>query len=87
MKFLITLFLYFSIALLAAQNHVWLAAGAALLFTFRASAAWLIPLTIFIDGYFGAFYSVPLFSIVGCLWYGISELIKPQLVVQYGKAS
>jgi hypothetical protein len=87
MKFLVTLFLYFCIALLVTQNHLWWAAGMALLFSFRASALWLIPLAIAIDGYFGAFYTVPLFSIVSCLWYAVSELIKPQLIVQYGKAS
>ncbi len=87
MKFIIALFLYFCIALLAAQNHLWLAAGVALVFSFRISAAWLIPLAIFMDGYFGAFYHVPLFSIIACLWYGISELIKPQLIVQYEKTS
>jgi hypothetical protein len=87
MKFIVTFFLYFCVALFIAQNLLWLAAITAALFTFRASAIWLIPLAIFVDGYFGAFYHVPLFSMVACLWYGISELIKPQLIVQYGKAS
>ena len=87
MKFLISLFLYFATALLIAQNHLWIAAGAALLFTFRAPTVWLIPLAIVIDGYFGAFHHVPLFSMVACVWYAISELVKPQLIMRYEKTS
>lgn len=87
MKFLVSLFLYFGIALLVTQNHLWLAAAATILFTSRAGAIWLVPLAIFIDGYFGAFYHVPFFSIVASLWYVVSEFTKPQLIVQYGKAS
>lgn len=87
MKFLITIFLYFAIALLVTQNHLWLAAGATALFTFRIGAVWLIPLAIFIDGYFGAFYTTPIFSIAASLWYVASEFIKPQLILQYEKTS
>ena len=79
MSFFIQSFLFVSIALLVVQNQLVLAFLAALLFTYYRSAAWLIPLGFFVDGYFDAFYTVPLFSLVAILWYLISEFLKPRL--------
>ena len=79
MSFFIQSFLFVSIALLVVQNQLVLAFLAALLFTYYRSAAWLIPLGFLVDGYFDAFYTVPLFSLVAILWYVISEFLKPRL--------
>ena len=79
MSFFIQSFLFVSIALLVVQNQLVLAFLAALLFTYYRSAAWLIPLGFLVDGYFDAFYTVPLFSLVAILWYLISEFLKPRL--------
>lgn len=87
MRFLITFILYFTIALLVMHNHLLLAAFATIMFTFRIGAIWLIPLAICIDGYFGAFYTMPFFSIGALLWYAVSEFIKPRLILQYEKTS
>jgi hypothetical protein len=54
----------------------------AVFFTYRVGAIWLIPLAICIDGFFGAFYHVPLFSIITTVWYLVSELVRPALVLQ-----
>jgi hypothetical protein len=71
--------LYGTILLLVVQNQLLLAALAALLFTYYRSAAWLIPLGFLVDGYFDAFYAVPMFSIITIIWFIISELLKPRL--------
>lgn len=83
MKLAINIFLYFAIALLVVQNLLPAAALCALLFTFRAGGIWLIPLGFFIDGYFGAFYSVPVCSLVAIVWYVASEYLRPLLIIQY----
>lgn len=85
MKFLVNLFLYILIALMVTQNHLFVAGLLVLLFTFRVGAIWLLPLAVAIDGYFGAFYSVPVITIVTICWYGISEFVRPQLLMQYKK--
>ena len=83
MKTFINIILYISTALLVLQNHLLLAAALAVIFTFRVNAVWLIVLSVAIDGYFGAFYSLPLFSLVSIFWYVVSEYLRPLLVVQY----
>ena len=74
--------LYIVIALLVVQNHLFIAGLLAVWFTYRVGAVWLIPLAICIDGFFGAFYHVPLFSVVMAFWYLVSELIRPALILQ-----
>lgn len=82
MKYVINIFLYAAVALLVVQNLLLWAAVCALLFTFRAGGIWMIPLGIFIDGYFGAFYAVPIFSIVAIVGYVVSEYLRPLLIMQ-----
>ncbi len=71
--------LYILIAFLIIQNQLLLAFLAVLLFTYYRSALWLIPLGFLIDGYFSAFFAVPVFSIASILWYVVSEFLKPRL--------
>jgi hypothetical protein len=82
MKLLAYFLLYISIALLVIQNQLLLAGLLALLFTYYLSAVWLIPLGFLIDGYFGAFASVPVFSIITILWYACFEFLRPRLRFQ-----
>lgn len=82
MRFFAYVILYIFIALLVIQNQLILAALAALLFTYYVNAIWLIPLGFMIDGYFGAFEAVPVFSIVTIAWYAVSEFFKPRLSTQ-----
>ncbi len=82
MKLFLSIGLFLAIGFLLLQNHLLLAAVAVVLFTMRTSAAWLIPLAILLDGYFGAFSAVPVLSLVFLLWYIASEFIKPRLLVQ-----
>ncbi len=79
MKFLIQSILFVSIALLVVQNQLLLAFMAALLFTYYRNAIWLIPLGFLIDGYFDAFYTIPVFSLVAIFWYVVSEFLKPRV--------
>ena len=82
MRFSAYLLLYILIALLVVQNQIVLATLAALLLTYYVSAIWLIPLGFVIDGYFGAFASIPVFSIVTVVWYAGSEFFRPRLNTQ-----
>ncbi len=79
MIFILYLILYIFIAILIVQNQLLLAFLAVLLFTYYRSAVWLIPLGFFIDGYFDAFFSVPVFSLAAISWYVASEFFKPRL--------
>ncbi|MBP6923954.1 MAG: hypothetical protein KBC62_01100 [Candidatus Pacebacteria bacterium] len=65
------------------QNHLIVGFLLVVVFTFRVGALLLIPLAVFIDGYFGAFYSVPMITMVAILWYVASEFVRPQLLMQY----
>ena len=62
--------------LIAALLSVW--------FTYRSGAAWLLVAAVLIDGYFGAFFSVPYLTIVALLWYAFSEWIRPRLLLESG---
>lgn len=82
MRFSAYIILYIFIALLVIQNQLTLASLAVLLFTYYVSAIWLIPLGFMIDGYFDAFTTVPVFSLVTIIWYAVSEFLKPRLNTQ-----
>jgi hypothetical protein len=83
MKIFLNCILFCLIALTATSNNLLIAFFLVVIFTFRVGAVWLIPLSIFIDGYFGAFYAIPMFTIFSIAWYGISEFVRPQLLMQY----
>lgn len=85
MKTLVNFILFLLIALMVTQNHFFIGFALVLLFTFRVGAVWLIPLAVFIDGYFGAFHTVPVITMVTIAWYAVSEFVRPQLLVQYKK--
>lgn len=90
MKYFFYIFLYMLIALLLVQNYLLAAALGALFFTYRVSALPLIPLAFCVDGFFGAFYHIPMFSIVAVVWYLVSELLRPLIAIKpsiYGNAS
>jgi len=48
-------------------------------FTMYFGAIWLIPLAVFTDAYFGAFGTVPVFSLIAIAWYGVFEFLRPFL--------
>jgi hypothetical protein len=59
------------------QNLLLLALVFSLLFTWWFGAFWLVPLAILIDGHFGAFGAMPLYSVLALLWFMVSELLRP----------
>lgn len=83
MKLAFNIFLFFLIAFSILQSHFVIAGVAVLIFTYRCGAGFLVPLAFLIDGYFGAFYHIPVISIASCVWFFISELIRPRLLLQY----
>lgn len=83
MKFFLDCLLFILIALMIVQNHLIIGFLLVVVFTFRVGALLLIPLAIFIDGYFGAFYSIPMITVAAILWYVVSEFVRPQLLMQY----
>lgn len=83
MKLFLDCLLYILIALTITQNHLVFGFLLSIIFTFRVGAIWLIPLAVLIDGYFGAFYSIPVITITAILLYVLSEFVRPQLLMQY----
>lgn len=76
----LTIILYIGILFSVLQNLLFIAVPLAILFTLRASALWLVALAFLIDGYFGAFYGVPYFTLCAFGWFIISEFLKPKLL-------
>jgi hypothetical protein len=83
MNTVLDIVIYFFIAVLIVQNHLLLAFFLVLLFTFRRGAVLLIPLAFVIDGYFGAFATVPAITMSAIAWYMVSAIVRPQLLMQY----
>jgi hypothetical protein len=83
MKLFVNIFLYLTIAFLLLQNYLLIAGLFVLIFTYRAGAVWLIPLAFCLDGYFGAFYSVPYITLASLIWYGVSGFARPRLIMQH----
>lgn len=63
------------------QNVFVVAVPLAIWFSFRCGAVWLLPVAFLVDGYFGAFYTLPMFSIITVVWFFIVEVIKPRLLL------
>lgn len=67
------------------QSLVILGVISAVVFTVKYSGIALLPLAILLDGYYGAFYSVPLFSLATIGWYILSELLLSRMSVVQSK--
>lgn len=65
------------------QNHLLIGFILVLIFTFRHGALLLIPLAFLIDGYFGAFQTIPTITLLAITWYAFSAIARPQLLMQY----
>jgi hypothetical protein len=64
------------------QGWFFIAVPLLLYFTFYYSAAWVVPVALLIDGYFGALYTFPKLTVFTLVWFIVSELIKPHLLWQ-----
>ena len=73
--------LYLIIVFALMQNAIWLSIICVVLFTWRYGALAFIPLAVVLDGYYGAFYQVPLFSIGAVCFYVFSEIIRARINV------
>ena len=58
------------------QGHILLGVVMVVVFTYAFSAVALMPLAIALDGYYGAFYTVPVLSICAISWYLLSEMLR-----------
>ncbi len=72
---------YFLIGLAILQNLLPLAGIFILYFTYTFGAGYLLPFAFLIDGYFGAFYNIPYFSIGMLVWFVLSEMIRIRMRV------
>lgn len=80
MIFRLNQFLLLTVIVLSVlQDALWLAFLLSALYTFYYGAVWLPLLAIAIDSYYGAFSSVPIFSVITLVWFLISELLKLRL--------
>ncbi len=75
-NFFYSLFVLLLIGVAVVQNMLLIAGFLALLFTIKFSSASLVVLAIGIDAYFGAFETMPYFSVIALCWYVCSELIR-----------
>ncbi len=81
MKFFLAVGLYTLTALMIIQNHFVIAAVIALVFSYFNNTAWLIILGFAVDGYFGVFDAVPVYSLLSITWFVLAELARPKLRV------
>jgi hypothetical protein len=72
----IAISLYLTSLFLFMQGHIALGIVAVVLYTFKFGAATLLPLAVLLDGYFGAFHHVPVFSLAAIGWYIFSEHLR-----------
>ncbi|MCA9367381.1 hypothetical protein KC887_03930 [Candidatus Kaiserbacteria bacterium] len=63
------------------QQWVWLAIGVTLLFSIRYQTHALLLIGLLLDGYFGAFYHVPVFSLLALSWFVLFESFRDRLNV------
>jgi hypothetical protein len=81
MKIFLTACLYALIALLVLQNHLVFAVCAVCFFSYFNNTAWLIPLGFAIDGYFGVFDALPVYSLLSIVWFVVIETVRPKVRV------
>lgn len=58
------------------QGHIILGAIAVVLYSIKFGAVTVLPMAVLLDGYFGAFHQVPIFSLIAIGWYLLSELLR-----------
>ena len=80
-KSIVGIILFLVIVFSILQNALFIAAAAISIFSVKYSSYPLIPLAIVLDAYFGAFYQVPVLSLVSIVWVAAVELIRPRLFV------
>ncbi len=82
---MLRIFLFIIIALLILTPFFWWAGLIAVWYMFRFTGYELIILAILIDGYFGAFYSIPIISILTIVTVFSIDLLKPTLLMYTSK--
>jgi hypothetical protein len=73
----VILFLLIIFSLL--QNWLWLGFLLVVVFSIWYKPVYLIPLAILVDGYFGSFHFIPVFSLLSVLWYVLVEGVRPRI--------
>lgn len=79
------IFIFIIIALLMLTPFFWLAGIISVWYMFRFTGFELIVLAILIDGYFGAFYNIPIISILTIIMVFSIDLLKPTLLMYTSK--
>ncbi len=79
------IFIFIVIALLMLTPFFWLAGIISVWYMFRFTGFELIVLAILIDGYFGAFYNIPIISISTIIMVFSIDLLKPTLLMYTSK--
>ncbi|MCB9814072.1 hypothetical protein H6784_01515 [Candidatus Nomurabacteria bacterium] len=79
MSIFLAILLYLIITVSVLHNWIILTLLAGLVFSLRYQSYALVPLAIIIDGYYGAFYTFPVLSVIAIAWYLFIEFFKPKL--------
>jgi hypothetical protein len=61
-------------------STAWLIVGTATLFVYKFHAGWLFVLGVLVDGYFGTFTQVPMYSLVFGGFALVVEVLKLRLI-------
>lgn len=80
MNFIFGIILYLAIILSVMHNWFLLVFVIVVVFSLKFRSALLIPLAIFLDGYYGAFYTLPVLSTMSIVWFVFIEYLKPKLL-------
>ena len=79
MKYFFLFFSFLGLVIAFMQSWLLLAAACLTVVSFKSNAAYLIPIAIIMDGYYGAFYSFPWLSVSAVLWFLVIEYVKPRM--------
>ncbi len=82
---MLRIFTFISITILMLTPLFWLAGVISVWYMFRFTGFELIILAILIDGYFGAFFSVPVISILTIITVFFIDILKPTLLMYTSK--
>lgn len=74
------IFIYSLIIFSVLQGWLIISAVSIALFSFYYNTAFLIPFAILVDGYMGAFYSLPILSFLAVIWFSLVECLRPRFV-------
>ncbi len=73
--------LYLATAVMATFGNYLVLGCLVIVFSIRFNTVVLVPLAFALDGYYGAFHTFPMLSMLSILWYVGTETLRPRMVL------